>query len=71
VLSFDRWIRGLKNAMDKTLRDPQHIAPAGLTPAAVERLWRAFLGGAPKVQFYSAILRRGKRLDYSGLTTVA
>jgi asparagine synthase (glutamine-hydrolysing) len=48
VLPFDRWIRrGLKDAMDQTLRDPQAIAPVGLDPAAVERLWRAFLGGAP------------------------
>jgi asparagine synthase (glutamine-hydrolysing) len=48
VLPFDRWIRrGLKNAIDQTLRDPQAIAPAGLDPAAVERLWRAFLDGAP------------------------
>ena len=48
VLPFDRWIRrGLKDAMDETLRDPQAIAPAGLDPAAVERLWRAFLDGAP------------------------
>jgi asparagine synthase (glutamine-hydrolysing) len=48
VLPFDRWIRrGLKNAMDHTLRDPQAIAPVGLDPAAVERLWRAFLDGAP------------------------
>jgi asparagine synthase (glutamine-hydrolysing) len=48
VLPFDRWIRrGLKNVMDQTLRDPQAIAPAGLDPAAVERLWRAFLDGAP------------------------
>ena len=48
VLPFDRWIRrGLKDAMDRTLRDPQAIAPAGLEPAAVERLWRAFLDGAP------------------------
>jgi asparagine synthase (glutamine-hydrolysing) len=48
VLPFDRWIRrGLKNAMDETLRDPQAIAPVGLDPAAVERLWRAFLDGAP------------------------
>jgi asparagine synthase (glutamine-hydrolysing) len=50
VLPFDRWIRrGLKNVMDQTLRDPQAIAPAGLDPAAVERLWRAFLEGAPGV----------------------
>jgi asparagine synthase (glutamine-hydrolysing) len=48
VLPFDRWIRrGLKDAMDQTLRDPQAIAPAGLDPVAVERLWRAFLDGGP------------------------
>jgi asparagine synthase (glutamine-hydrolysing) len=48
VLPFDRWIRrGLKDAMDQTLRDPQAIAPAGLDPVAVERLWRAFLEHAP------------------------
>jgi asparagine synthase (glutamine-hydrolysing) len=48
VLPFDRWIRrGLKNAMDQTLRDPQAIAPTGLDPDAVARLWRAFLAGAP------------------------
>ena len=48
VLPFDRWIRrGLKDAMDQTLRDPQAIALVGLDPAAVGRLWRAFLDGAP------------------------
>ncbi len=48
VLPFDRWIRrGLKDTMDRTLRDPQAVAPVGLDPAAVERLWRAFLDGAP------------------------
>jgi len=48
VLPFNRWIRrGLKDAIDQTLRDPQASAPAGLDPAAVERLWRAFLDGAP------------------------
>jgi asparagine synthase (glutamine-hydrolysing) len=48
VLPFDRWIRrGLKHAMEPTLRDPQAIAPTGLDPAAVERLWRAFLDKAP------------------------
>jgi asparagine synthase (glutamine-hydrolysing) len=47
VLPFDRWIRrGLKKAMDETLLDPQAIAPVGLDPLAVERLWRAFLDGA-------------------------
>jgi asparagine synthase (glutamine-hydrolysing) len=50
VLPFDRWIRrGLKDAMDQTLRDPQAITPVGLDPAAVERLWRAFLEGAPGI----------------------
>jgi asparagine synthase (glutamine-hydrolysing) len=48
VLPFNRWIRrGLKNAMDETLRDPWAIAAVGLNPAAVGRLWRAFLDGAP------------------------
>jgi asparagine synthase (glutamine-hydrolysing) len=48
LLPFDRWIRcGLKDVMDQSLRDPQAIAPAGLDPTAVERLWRAFLDGAP------------------------
>ena len=48
VLPFDRWIRrGLKDAMDQTLRDPQAVAPVGLDPVAVGRLWRAFLEGAP------------------------
>jgi len=48
VLPFDRWIRrGLKQAMDQTLRDPQAVIPVGLNLAAVERLWRAFLDGAP------------------------
>jgi asparagine synthase (glutamine-hydrolysing) len=48
VLPFDRWIRrGLKDAIGQTLRDPQAVARAGLDPSAVERLWRAFLEGAP------------------------
>jgi asparagine synthase (glutamine-hydrolysing) len=48
VLPFDRWIRrGLQNTMDETMRDPQAIALVGLNPAAVERLWRGFLEGAP------------------------
>lgn len=47
VLPFDTWIRrGLKDTMDKTLRDPQAVTAAGLDPVAVERLWRAFLDGA-------------------------
>ena len=48
VLPFDWWIRrGLKDAMDETLRDPQAIVPAGLDPVAVGRLWSAFLAGPP------------------------
>jgi asparagine synthase (glutamine-hydrolysing) len=48
VLPFDRWIRrGLKDAMDATLRDPEAVAPVGLDPAAVAQLWRAYLDGAP------------------------
>jgi asparagine synthase (glutamine-hydrolysing) len=48
VLPFDRWIRrGLKDAMDETLRDPQAVAPVGLDPTAVARLWSAYLDGAP------------------------
>src|SRR5262249_27435727 len=48
VLPFDRWIRrGLRDTIDQTLRDPQAVAPTGLEATAVERLWRAFLDGAP------------------------
>jgi asparagine synthase (glutamine-hydrolysing) len=48
VLPFDRWIReGLRDVMDATLRDPEQIAPVGLDPAVVARLWQAFLDGAP------------------------
>lgn len=50
VLPFDRWIRrGLKKTMDETMRDPQAVASAGLSPPTVERLWRAFLDGAPGI----------------------
>ena len=50
VLPLDRWIRrGLQDAMDRTLRDPQAVAPVGLDPVAVECLWRAFLEGAPGI----------------------
>jgi len=48
VMPFDRWIRrGLKSTMDQTLRDPQLIAPTGLDPVAVERMWQSFLAEAP------------------------
>ena len=50
VMPFDRWIRrGLKDVIGNTLRDPQMVAPTGLQPAAVERLWRAFLDGSPGI----------------------
>jgi asparagine synthase (glutamine-hydrolysing) len=48
VLPFDRWIRqGLKKVMNETMRDPQAIAPCGLDPSAVARLWQAYIDGAP------------------------
>ncbi len=48
VLPFDRWIRrGLRHAMDDTMRDPQATSQAGLDADAVRRLWHAFLDGAP------------------------
>lgn len=48
VLPFDRWIRrGLKRQMDEVMLDSAAVAAAGLRPATVERLWRAFLDGAP------------------------
>jgi asparagine synthase (glutamine-hydrolysing) len=48
VLPFDRWIRrGLSRAIDQTLRDPIAVRAAGLNPAAVQQLWKAFLDGSP------------------------
>jgi asparagine synthase (glutamine-hydrolysing) len=48
VLPYDRWLRsGLGNRIDGTMRDPVAIKPTGLDPQAVERLWQAFLAGAP------------------------
>jgi asparagine synthase (glutamine-hydrolysing) len=48
VLPYDRWIRmGLGKVMDQTMRDPVAVKPTGLNPAAVLRLWQAFLEGAP------------------------
>jgi asparagine synthase (glutamine-hydrolysing) len=48
VLPFDRWIRqGLKKVMNETMRDPLAIAPCGLDPSAVVRLWQAYIDGAP------------------------
>jgi asparagine synthase (glutamine-hydrolysing) len=50
TLPFDRWIRkGLSTVMDDTMRDPDAVRAVGLDPRAVERLWKAFLDGAPGV----------------------
>jgi asparagine synthase (glutamine-hydrolysing) len=50
VLPYDRWLRtGLGKVMDRTLRDPAALKPAGLNPEAVRRLWQAFLDGAPGI----------------------
>src|SRR5205814_7510689 len=47
VLPYDRWIRrGLRDAMDDTFRDERALRAAGLAPAPVARLWRAFLDHA-------------------------
>ena len=48
VLPYERWIRrGLSESIDRTLRDPEAVRAAGLEAGAVERLWQAFLDGAP------------------------
>ena len=48
VLPYDRWLRtSLGKVMDRMMRDPAAIKPTGLNPAAVQRLWQAFLAGAP------------------------
>ena len=48
VLPYDRWLRRrLSKIVDPLMRDPVAIAPTGLNPEAVSRLWQAFLDGAP------------------------
>ena len=48
VLPFERWIRqGLSGPIDRTLRDASAVSAAGLDPATVARLWKAYLDGAP------------------------
>ncbi len=48
VLPYDRWLRtGLGKVMDETMRDPIAVKPTGLNPNAVQRVWQAFLDGAP------------------------
>jgi asparagine synthase (glutamine-hydrolysing) len=47
-LPFDQWLRkGLGKLLDQTMRDPVAVKPTGLNPLAVERLWQAYLDGAP------------------------
>jgi asparagine synthase (glutamine-hydrolysing) len=47
-LPFNQWLRkGLGKVLDQTMRDTDAIKPIGLNPAAVRRLWQAFLDGAP------------------------
>lgn len=48
VLPFERWLRrGLKASVNEALRDRQAVTAAGLVPAVVEKLWQAYLDGAP------------------------
>jgi asparagine synthase (glutamine-hydrolysing) len=48
VLPYDRWLRrSLGRKIDGTMRDAQIVRQTGLDPAAVSRLWQAFLDGAP------------------------
>lgn len=50
VMPFDRWIRaGLGKVMDQVMRDPAAVVPTGLNPATVQRLWQAYLDGAPGI----------------------
>jgi asparagine synthase (glutamine-hydrolysing) len=50
VLPYDRWLRlGVGRIMDEVMRDPLAIAPTGLNPMVVERLWQAFLKGHPGI----------------------
>jgi len=47
-LPIERWLRSdLGRQVDATLRDASLVAPTGLNPEAVARLWDAFLDGAP------------------------
>jgi len=47
-LPIERWLRSnLGRQVDATLRDPELVAPTGLNPQPVARLWDAFLEGAP------------------------
>jgi asparagine synthase (glutamine-hydrolysing) len=55
-LPYDRWLRkGLVKVLDQTMRDPDAVKPTGLNPDAVQRLWQAFLDGAPGL-YWSRVL---------------
>jgi asparagine synthase (glutamine-hydrolysing) len=50
VLPFDRWLKArLGQAIHDTMSDPVLVAPTGLHPPAVARLWRAYRDGAPGI----------------------
>ena len=50
VLPYDRWIRlGLGGVMNEVMRDSGAVRAVGLDPEAVQRLWVAFLEGAPGI----------------------
>ncbi|MBL8802102.1 MAG: asparagine synthase (glutamine-hydrolyzing) [Planctomycetes bacterium] len=47
-MPFERWCRNeLAGSIDSVLSDAQAVAAAGLAPAAVQKLWKAFQSGAP------------------------
>jgi asparagine synthase (glutamine-hydrolysing) len=47
-MPFDRWCRNeLAGSIDAVLSDAAACSAAGLEPAAVAKLWRAFIDGAP------------------------
>jgi asparagine synthase (glutamine-hydrolysing) len=47
-MPFERWCRNeLAGSIDSVLSDAQAVAAAGLAPAAVQKLWKAFQSGSP------------------------
>ena len=48
VLPYDKWLRrALGKVLDQTMRDAAAIKSVGLNPELVQRLWQAYLDGAP------------------------
>jgi asparagine synthase (glutamine-hydrolysing) len=48
VLPYEQWLKsGLREAVDATMRDTSAVTQTGLNAKSVERLWAAFIGGAP------------------------